>query len=541
MFLLRQAGGALTAICLFMSGAQAQNAQQLQQMQQQRMQQMQQMQQQRAIQQQQMQQQRAVQQQQQIQQQRMQQMQQQRAIQQQQMQQQRAVQQQQQLQQQRAIQQQQQMQQQRAIQQQQIQQQRAVQQQQQSQQQQRQFQQRQQVQPAQPPQQPFQQGRPPRSLGQPNVPGSAPSGIPQPGIARPGIPQPGLRPVQPGIPPANNFGQRPDGRPDPRAIGSRPAGPVGIPTGQPGGFSGPAPVDLRALREQRRVRTENDGRTRIIQEPGLRTIVRQDNRMIIRGDDRNRFMRFGSAQTMRRQDGSNVSILNRPGGVQIVSVYDQYGRLIERRRRGGGRDFVFFSNRRARGLAVGALIAAPLILAPLAYSMPRERYIVDYDDAPPELLYDALSAPPVQSLERRYTVDEVLYNQGLRDRMRRVDLNEINFASGSWEVPPQYHARLGRIAQAMLRVIQRNPREVFLVEGHTDATGTAEDNLTLSDRRAEAIAIILTEQFQVPPENLLVQGYGEQNLKVQTDGPEPRNRRVSIRRITPLLSQAQQQ
>jgi outer membrane protein OmpA-like peptidoglycan-associated protein len=77
---------------------------------------------------------------------------------------------------------------------------------------------------------------------------------------------------------------------------------------------------------------------------------------------------------------------------------------------------------------------------------------------------------------------------------------------------------------------------VFLIEGHTDAVGNDVDNLSLSDRRAQAAAELLTQQFQVPPENLTSQGYGKQFLKIPTDAPEPRNRRVTIRRITPLLT-----
>ena len=38
----------------------------------------------------------------------------------------------------------------------------------------------------------------------------------------------------------------------------------------------------------------------------------------------------------------------------------------------------------------------------------------------------------------------------------------------------------------------------------------------------------------MPPENLVTQGYGEQYLKVDTQGPEE-NRRVAVRRITPLI------
>jgi outer membrane protein OmpA-like peptidoglycan-associated protein len=77
---------------------------------------------------------------------------------------------------------------------------------------------------------------------------------------------------------------------------------------------------------------------------------------------------------------------------------------------------------------------------------------------------------------------------------------------------------------------------VFLIEGHTDATGPDDENLSLSDRRAETVAVALSEQFQVPAENLTTQGYGEQYLKVATDGPERQNRRVTARRITPLLN-----
>jgi len=86
-------------------------------------------------------------------------------------------------------------------------------------------------------------------------------------------------------------------------------------------------------------------------------------------------------------------------------------------------------------------------------------------------------------------------------------------------------------------VLDWQPNEVFLIEGHTDAVGSEEDNLSLSDRRAEAVATTLTQTFDVPPENLVTQGYGEQSLKVQRQEAERGNRRVSIRRITPLLSQ----
>src|SRR5258708_14823422 len=120
--------------------------------------------------------------------------------------------------------------------------------------------------------------------------------------------------------------------------------------------------------------------------------------------------------------------------------------------------------------------------------------------------------------------------------MRRIGVNPIKLATGSWEIPPDQAAKLQAVADGLNRAIQTNPREGFRIEGHTDAVGNDPDNLSLSDRRAESAATLLTQQFGVPAENLTSQGYGEQYLKEQTDGPSAINRRVTVRNITPLLN-----
>jgi outer membrane protein OmpA-like peptidoglycan-associated protein len=162
---------------------------------------------------------------------------------------------------------------------------------------------------------------------------------------------------------------------------------------------------------------------------------------------------------------------------------------------------------------------------------------VEYSGASEDEIYDTLVAPPVEPLRRNYSLDQVKYTQHLRQYMRRIDLDEINFEFGSWELDQAAYQSLERVAHAMERVITRKPNEIFLIEGHTDAVGSEEDNLTLSDRRAEAVAVALTETFGLASENLTTQGYGEQYLKLNTEQPERINRRVAIRRITPLISQ----
>jgi outer membrane protein OmpA-like peptidoglycan-associated protein len=173
---------------------------------------------------------------------------------------------------------------------------------------------------------------------------------------------------------------------------------------------------------------------------------------------------------------------------------------------------------------------------PPVVRIPREKYIVEYDQASTDDIYDALNAPPVEDLDRGYSLDEVRQSYGLLERMRRVDLDTVTFEFGSWEVGPDQYRKLERMADAIKRILDRSPGEMFLIEGHTDAVGSEIDNLSLSDRRAETVAVVLTEEFGVPPENLTTQGYGESHLKVLTEDPSRINRRVAVRRITPLLS-----
>jgi len=239
---------------------------------------------------------------------------------------------------------------------------------------------------------------------------------------------------------------------------------------------------------------------------------------------------FGGGRTERRGDG-NYSIIVRPDGDQIITVTDDEGRLIRRfRRERDGREFILIDNRRPRDEPIFLNLPIPII------GIPQDQYIVDTAVAPEPFIYQTLEAPPLVPIERPYSLDEIRYNVALRDRMRRIDVDTITFDLGSWEVTPDQIGRLQLVAQAMQDIIARNPNEVFLIEGHTDAVGNDVDNLSLSDRRAETVADVLTESFQVPPENLTTQGYGSHFLKIQTPDANRQNRRVTVRRITPLLT-----
>ena len=298
---------------------------------------------------------------------------------------------------------------------------------------------------------------------------------------------------------------------------------------------------LDDIKRERRERVEEGGR-RIIEEPDRRVIVREHGRAVIRHDENERFRRgFRDQRVERRNDGSTVSSYTGRDGRQVFSVMDRDGRLLHRYRRGhDGRIVVLIDNRRYVRPGLGGIFLGGYVdLRPPIIRIPREKYIVDYERASYDDIYEALAADPVDDIERAYSLDEIRQSQYLRDRVRRVDLDSVNFEFGSWEVPPEQYGRLERIARAINRVLDRHSDAVFMVEGHTDAVGSDEDNLTLSDRRAESVAMILSDEFGVPPENLITQGYGEQFLKVDTQGPEVLNRRVAVRNISRLLSRSE--
>jgi outer membrane protein OmpA-like peptidoglycan-associated protein len=290
---------------------------------------------------------------------------------------------------------------------------------------------------------------------------------------------------------------------------------------------GPAPKmdDIRKSRQEVR-----EGNRTIIRE-GDRSIVRENNTTIIRHSETNRFV-INAANVRTEQRGGNTeTIVQRNGGYNIVNITDPNGQLLRRVRRDqGGREIVIIDNSFAGSRPVNMFVQLP---EPVI-RIPRERYIVEMGRARPDDIYGVFAAPPIEALAERYTLDQVRYSAPLRDRMPRVDL-DVTFETGSWQLSPEQVARLAAIADGIKRAIERNPREVFMVEGHTDAVGQDVDNLSLSDRRAESVAVALTEQFNVPPENLVTQGYGAQFLKVDTEGPEEANRRVAVRRITPLI------
>jgi outer membrane protein OmpA-like peptidoglycan-associated protein len=399
--------------------------------------------------------------------------------------------------------------------------------------------------PAQQPPAPAQQQVQPPPGTQP--PGQAPGATQQRQVQPPpSVQPPGQQPPAP----AQQQAQPPATAQPPRP--ASPQQPVGTPAIPPSALQPPPPAsgspaaeaqrafvpppaqdNARRLDDVRSSRREvREGDRVVIQEPG-RVIIRENGRTIVRHNETDRFRWQARNAHVERHGRDTVTVFERADGSRIYTVTDETGRLLRRYRRGpDGREIIIIDNRYSGPPVVGGYFVT---LPPPVIRIPRERYIVDAQYARPGDIYYALWAAPVDHIDRRYTLDEIRYSPTLRERMPRIDLDTVTFDSGSWEVTPDQVDRLA-VADGINRAIVANPSEVFLVEGHTDAVGSDVDNLSLSDRRAESVALVLSQQFGVPAENLTTQGYGEQYLKVPTEGPERANRRVTARRITPLLN-----
>jgi outer membrane protein OmpA-like peptidoglycan-associated protein len=69
---------------------------------------------------------------------------------------------------------------------------------------------------------------------------------------------------------------------------------------------------------------------------------------------------------------------------------------------------------------------------------------------------------------------------------------------------------------------------VFMVAGHTDAHGSADYNLGLSNARARSVREFLIKKYHIAPDQLVAVGFGEEQLKNPEDPDAGENRRVQV-------------
>lgn len=110
-----------------------------------------------------------------------------------------------------------------------------------------------------------------------------------------------------------------------------------------------------------------------------------------------------------------------------------------------------------------------------------------------------------------------------------IDLT-IYFDYNSAKITSKSIPTLVKLGQALMHKDLKGG--TFLVGGHTDARGSDDYNLTLSQRRALAVKSFLIESFNITNDKLVAIGFGEEELK-DVDFPDSGlNRRVQVTNLT---------
>ena len=103
----------------------------------------------------------------------------------------------------------------------------------------------------------------------------------------------------------------------------------------------------------------------------------------------------------------------------------------------------------------------------------------------------------------------------------------IHFMTGKDEIMPGSYFTLDSLGETMMSFGNTYLR----VEGNTDDRGGTKTNLTLSQKRAEAVKTYLIQNFNIPPERFIAVGLGESNPVAPNTTEDGRalNRRTDIK------------
>ena len=265
----------------------------------------------------------------------------------------------------------------------------------------------------------------------------------------------------------------------------------------------------------------------VVSNSGDRVVLQgTDGQLRVLKDDDVLLRQPGSdVRTETFNDGSTRTFVTRADGSEVVTIRAADGRVLRRAliQADGSQIELFDDTREERAIDVSTLPRAAIPTRPAKSAVTEAQ------------LRAALAAEMAVPLDRTFSLRQVRSIREVRELSPVIELSAITFPSGSAAIQPDQSRELAILGTAIKDLIVERPGEVFLIEGHTDAVGAAGYNLALSDRRAETVALALTQYFDVPPANLVTQGYGESLLKVQTLEAEQANRRATVRNITQLL------
>jgi len=113
---------------------------------------------------------------------------------------------------------------------------------------------------------------------------------------------------------------------------------------------------------------------------------------------------------------------------------------------------------------------------------------------------------------------------------------DIQFDADTPIVKPESYARLGQLADTLVNSALLN--YMFLIVGHTESTGRRENNVLLSQRRADAVRDILVNTFKISSKRLHSVGLGEEQLLDANRPNAPANSQTQIMTLAKVPEEA---
>jgi OOP family OmpA-OmpF porin len=177
---------------------------------------------------------------------------------------------------------------------------------------------------------------------------------------------------------------------------------------------------------------------------------------------------------------------------------------------------------RGEGILIGAVAGVMLGVATghvlIAGDAPFEPSPVPYTPLPPPTEPPPAVVPPAALTEPVPTPSETLLPAGERftpTAEYHGDLGWIRFDFDRATIRREFHGLL----DAAARYLREHPEVVLTIEGHADAVGTAEYNLSLSEQRAIAVKRYLVSKG-ISAERLRIVGKGEGEPAVPNRTPD---------------------
>jgi outer membrane protein OmpA-like peptidoglycan-associated protein len=192
-----------------------------------------------------------------------------------------------------------------------------------------------------------------------------------------------------------------------------------------------------------------------------------------------------------------------------------------------------WKSRRGIGLLAAALIG--LAALPASAQAPgggtAEEWVSKLAglDAAPDLDLAALKQAASDRIKAKAKTDAAPIKRPLiaPELLKLPQFNaDIQFDEDAAVVRPESYRTLGRIADTLYEPSLQGYK--FLIVGHTLSTGKRDYNLTLSQRRADAIRDVLITTFKISPKRLQSLGLGEEQMLDSARPSAPANAQFQV-------------